>query len=600
MSLTTDTAGNSGDNRLIGLGGADRLIGGDGDDTLEGGAGNDILQGQSGSNRFVFGANNGGDQIIGWQTTGDVLDFDTLGLRFADLRLASSGDEALISFDDPAGGTGSVRLIDIDPETLEIGIVADPGGIGSPGGIPLTAGTSSADNLAATNGDDDVIGLAGNDILNGRAGADTMLGGFGNDRYFLDQVGDHVIELEFQGSDQMDATFSFTSAGHVERGAVLGGGAVDITGNALDNFITGSALTNGLTGEDGRDRLIAFDGDETLNGGLDNDVLEGGNGADAFVFGSNSGIDLITDFEVGEDLLDIQPLGIAFADMTIVDGPLGALVIFDLSPGSVDLVQLQGVSAADLRLASFLTIFGDNQPPILGTPDNDVLLGTAEDDELQGLGGSDLIDGRGGADTMLGGVGNDRYFVNDEGDLVVELSGQGIDLVSTLISFALPNHVENASALGSDAVELTGNTEANALIGNDDDNTLMGLSGDDNLQGDAGRDVLDGGAGADLLRGGADADVFRFQAGDASLGADQIIDFEIDVDTIDLSATGLGFGDLTIQSTGVNASITFGADVITVFNVSADELTEAQFDFVACAQIFSAVSRGNNVASGLV
>ena len=573
--LANTLSGNSGNNDLLGGGGADRLRGGAGNDTLEGGEDNDILEGQAGADRFVMSASNGDDQIIGWEATTDVLDFETLGLRFADLRITSSGNEALITFDDPAGGTGSVRLIDIDPEVLEIGIMSDPGGVGSPGGIPLVAGTSASENLAGSAAADDLIGLAGSDTLNGRAGDDTMVGGFGDDRYLLDDAGDVALELAFQGIDQVDTRFDLVLGDNIERAAVRGGGAVDITGNELDNFITGSDLENVLTGGDGRDRLIARAGNDTLDGGLDRDVLEGGAGEDVFVFGADSDVDLITDFVVGEDLIDVSALGIAFADMTIVDGGLGALVIFDLAPGSIDLVTLQGVSAADVRLGSFI---GAPNLPIVGTANDDVLRGTVEDDELQGLGGADQVNGLGGADTMIGGDGDDRYFVDDAGDVVTELAGEGTDLVSTSVDFTLPDHVENGSALGTGAVELTGNGLANALTGNDADNTLRGLGGDDNLQGKAGADTIDGGTGFDVLRGGADADRFVFAPGDGAAG-DQILDFETGVDVIDLSATGLTFGDLTIQDVGANALVTYGTDTVTVFNTTAAELDTNQFDF---------------------
>ena len=58
-----------------------------------------------------------------------------------------------------------------------------------------------------------------------------------------------------------------------------------------------------------------------------------------------------------------------------------------------------------------------------------------------------------------------------------------------------------------------------------------------------------------------------------------IIDFEVGVDTIDLSATGLTFGDLTIADVGLNATVTLGADLITVFNTTAAQLDTNQFDF---------------------
>ncbi|MEM7211590.1 MAG: hypothetical protein AAF479_06805 [Pseudomonadota bacterium] len=50
------------------------------------------------------------------------------------------------------------------------------------------------------------------------------------------------------------------------------------------------------------------------------------------------------------------------------------------------------------------------------------------------------------------------------------------------------------------------------------------------------------------------------------------------MDTLDLSATGLSYADLTITGTN-NADIIYGAETITVVNTGAARLTEDQFDF---------------------
>ena len=239
-------------------------------------------------------------------------------------------------------------------------------------------------------------------------------------------------------------------------------------------------------------------------------------------------------------------------------------------------MQLQGVAAADLGLASFI---GAPNLPIIGTPGNDVLFGTIEDDELQGLGGNDNVNGLGGADVMIGGPGDDRYFVDNPGDVVTELPGEGTDLLTTSISVTLPANVENATTNTQDPLNITGNALGNLLNGNDAANTLAGLDGDDNLQGKGGIDVIIGGTGADLLRGGTEADTFVFATGDGQGPGDTIIDFEVGVDTIDLSATGLAYGDLTIQDVGANATIAYGTDLITVFNTTAAQLDTNQFDF---------------------
>ncbi|MEM7683668.1 MAG: hypothetical protein AAF293_02515 [Pseudomonadota bacterium] len=579
-ALDNFIVGNAGHNKLSGAGGRDRLIAYAGNDTLEGGADNDILEGGLGENVYVFGAGSGDDEIRDWQSGLDQLDFGPLGLRFVDLAILSSANEALITFEDGLGGEASVRLEGIDAETLTTAIMADPAGPGAPGGIELITGDTGSEVLIGTGADEDLVGLAGDDMLFGQGGNDTMAGGFGNDRYFLDDAGDIAIEQANQGIDQIDTAFDLVLPDHIERAAVRGGvsagGAVDITGNDLNNFIVGSDQENVLIGGGGRDRLIAFGGDDTLEGGADNDVLEGGLGADLFIFDVDGGIDLISDFEVGIDLIDVTALGIAFADMRIVDGTVGALVYFDLTPGSVDLVTLQGVAAEDVRLTSFV---GAPNLPIVGTDGNDVLRGTVEDDELQGLGGNDQVDGLGGADVMIGGPGDDRYFIDNLGDTVIELPGEGTDVVTVSVSFTLPDHVENAGTRTQAAVDITGNALGNLINGNAAANTLSGLDGDDNLLGFEGTDVIIGGLGADLLRGGTDADVFVFAPGDGQGAGDQILDFELGVDTIDLSATGLAFTDLTIADVGTNATVTYGTDVVTVFGTSAAQLTEDQFDF---------------------
>ena len=578
-NLNNFMVGNSASNVLAGGAGNDRLQGQGGADTLEGGAGNDILEGQAGADVLRFGVDDGNDTAFGFELGLDKLDFTQLGLRFVELSFIESAGSTRIEYDNGVGGVASVNLQGVALTDITSDVMVDPSGLGSPGGgVPLIEGDTGNNDLFGSAADEDFVGGGGNDRFFAFQGNDTMVGGFGNDRYFVTDAGDVVIEQDFQGIDQIDTTISLTLADGVENGAVSGNNAVDITGNDLNNFITGSAQTNVLLGGAGRDRLIAFGGDDTLNGGTGRDVLEGGTGADLFVFEADSDIDLITDFEVGVDLIDITALGIAYADMRIVDGALGAQVYLDLTPGSVDLITLSGVSASQLLLDSFVTVFGANQPPIVGTAGNDNLTGSQIDDELQGLGGNDLVNGAQGADTMIGGQGNDSYFVDNVGDTIIELAGEGIDVINTQVNFTLSANVENAAAaFGGGAIDLTGNGENNALTGNDAANVLNGLAGVDNLQGLAGEDEINGGTGNDILRGGDDADRFVFNTGD---GADQIIDFELGIDTIDLSGTGLAFGDLTIQSVGVNATVQYGSDVITVFNVNDTQLDASQFDFV--------------------
>jgi Ca2+-binding RTX toxin-like protein len=88
---------------------------------------------------------------------------------------------------------------------------------------------------------------------------------------------------------------------------------------------------------------------------------------------------------------------------------------------------------------------------------------------------------------MIGGVGNDTYTVDDAGDTVTELAGEGIDTVLAKISYTLGPQVENLTLLsGSAAINGTGNGLRNTITGNELDNVLSGRGGIDTLIGGEG------------------------------------------------------------------------------------------------------------------
>ena len=111
---------------------------------------------------------------------------------------------------------------------------------------------------------------------------------------------------------------------------------------------------------------------------------------------------------------------------------------------------------------------------------------------------------------------------------------------------------------------------------------LIGGAGNDTLEGGAGDDVIVGGAGADTLYGGAGADIFVFASGD---GADEIKDFEVGIDKIDLSGAGVTqFSDLSITATGwwTDVRIVFGGETLrldTGWRPSLLDLTASDFLF---------------------
>lgn len=226
--------GNAAANTLSGLGGNDILDGGAGADTMIGGLGDDI-----------YYVDNIGDKVI--EVAGQGVDTVYSAVTFS---LAGQAIENLIY---TGGGNG---------------------------------------NLTGNELNNTLTGNGAMNVIDGGAGADTMIGGGGNDTYYVDNLGDRVIEDVGGGTDLVYSSVSFSLAGQeIERLTLTGSTAINASGNELANIIVGNAGAN------------------VISGGLGSDTLTGGAGADVFVFNTALGannIDRITDFTVGSDKIQLD------------------------------------------------------------------------------------------------------------------------------------------------------------------------------------------------------------------------------------------------------------------------------------------------------
>ena len=87
---------------------------------------------------------------------------------------------------------------------------------------------------------------------------------------------------------------------------------------------------------------------------------------------------------------------------------------------------------------------------LIATAGDDVLTGTAGNDRLVGGGGKDTFYGGAGADTMVGNPGTDIYYVDNPGDVVIEvIGGSNEDRIYSSVSYTLPAGVDELSLIGA-------------------------------------------------------------------------------------------------------------------------------------------------------
>jgi serralysin len=155
---------------------------------------------------------------------------------------------------------------------------------------------------------ENLTGSQFDDTLAGNSGANVLAGGLGNDT------------LSYASATKA-ITVSLASLSAQNTG---GGGTDTISGfenligSAFSDRLTGSASDNVLTGLGGNDKLIGGAGLDQLIGGAGLDTLTGGLDADRFVFTAitdsvvGSQRDLITDFSVGTDKVDLSGIDAMF------------------------------------------------------------------------------------------------------------------------------------------------------------------------------------------------------------------------------------------------------------------------------------------------
>ena len=601
---TIPILGNSNAETLTGTGAADLMQGLGGDDTLNGGNGSDTLDGGTGADSMSGG---GGDDLYYVDNVNDQV-----------IENPGQGTDTVIS-------SIAAYTLTNDVENLQLAATAVIGaGNASDNTITGNAlantllGNDGNDKLYGLDGNDSLDGGAGTDTLDGGAGADTMVGGDGDDTYYVDNLGDKVVDLG-TGTDTVIAQgvdFSLASYGTIEN-LTLVGAQIRLTGNSLDNILTGNDANNIINGGAGADIMIGGKGDDTYYADDYGDkIIElDGEGNDTvyatvdFTIESMRVENLIltgttAQYAKGNDLANkitgngIDNILIGGAGADTLTGGLGDDLYYVEDQG--DIVQetsAQGTDTVATWINNYvltdnvenLTLVGDiafNGAPNVaitgsGNALNNYLLGNGQNNVLYGLDGTDTLDGGYGADSLYGGNGDDTYIVDNMNDVIWEDRGQGVDTVLTsLASFSLCNYTaagsffENLTFTGVSSFTGIGNLSNNVITGGDGADSLSGGQGDDTLYGGASADILMGDDGADqliandgndTLIGGAGNDLLNGGLGDDSMAGD-LGDDTYYVDKI---------GDMVVEQTGEGTDTVISSVADYTLTTNVENLTLA-------------------------
>ncbi|AQR69440.1 hypothetical protein BZG29_14660 [Janthinobacterium sp. LM6] len=236
-----------------------------------------------------------------------------------------------------------------------------------------------------------------------------------------------------------------------------------------------------------------------------------------------------------------------------------------------------------------------------------------------GTANADVLTGTTGADVLEGLAGDDTYYVNDSGDVIVELANGGSDTVYTSVNYTVAENVENVR-LTTAGLTVTGGVNTNNIfhvtvaggnvldgggagntvnyiasgtgvtatlsspnaphtapagsdvllnfanvVGSKFDDVLIGNELKNSLLGGIGNDTLRGGQGDDYLIGLGGDDTYIFARGDgadfitekAEAGAHNVVSFLAGVSADQLWFRKVG-SNLEVSTIGTGDKITIG------------------------------------------
>lgn len=288
---------------------------------------------------------------------------------------------------------------------------------------------------------------------------------------------------------------------------------VTIPGGSCDDLIEAGDGNDTIYGGLGNDEMQGEGGDDVIVGGTDNgdlswtgdalgitigDNLYGNDGRDTYLYKKGDGVDLIWDFQPGQDVIRLTGYTLADVDsftfvrtvgnriptdphdkIAVILDNGGDAIVFNDFPGpnanDTAIVFADGTTLTSARLLELAMAH-----PIAGTPVGASGLEPTGNAAASSAKPLDLYGGN-NEDILIGGLGHDRLYGNE-----------GVN-------------------------GLNGRDGNDQLFGGNTRDTLLGDLGDDIGYGNGGDDLIIGGVGADKLYGAGGADLIY---GDDGEGVD--------------------------------------------------------------------------------
>ncbi|HPV81916.1 MAG TPA: calcium-binding protein, partial [Nitrospira sp.] len=272
-----------------------------------------------------------------------------------------------------------------------------------------------------------------------------------------------------------------------------------------------------LSGGAGNDSLDGGTGADRMTGGSGNDLFVVDNINDIIVESAGQGMDTVQtslSYALGANLENLTLTGNAAINATgnslnnILTGN-GAVNVLTGGAGNDTYVVGLGDTIVEAASAGTDTVKSDLSWTLGTNLENLTLTGVAAvngtgnslANTLTGNSAANVLSGAAGADTLIGAQGDDLYIVDNVGDKVTELVGEGIDTVQSSVSYTLTANVENLTLTGTSAINGTGNGLDNVLAGNSASNRLTGGTGNDTYVIGAGDTVVEAvNAGIDTVQ----------------------------------------------------------------------------------------------------